>query len=91
MNAQTKMSEKGQVVIPKDVRDRLHISPGDRLDVIERPDGIFLRKPAPKSGRSTAEIVAEMRTLYQHDGPAATIDDMNAAIDTLFAEGRHDR
>jgi AbrB family looped-hinge helix DNA binding protein len=38
MNLQTTVSSKDQVVIPKDVRDRLKITAGERLEVVERPE-----------------------------------------------------
>jgi AbrB family looped-hinge helix DNA binding protein len=33
---------KGQVVIPADAREEMHIQPGDRLYVVGSPDGGFL-------------------------------------------------
>lgn len=38
------MGPKGQVVIPKRIRDRLHLQPGDRLQVREAEDGVHIRK-----------------------------------------------
>jgi len=87
MNALTKMSGKGQVVIPKDVRDRLQFAAGDRLEVVERPDGVFLRKQATgKSGRSFEEITARIRAQIKYDGPPVSIEDMNHAIDEGWSE-----
>jgi AbrB family looped-hinge helix DNA binding protein len=39
-----KMGPKGQVVIPKQIRDRLDLKPGDRLLVREAQDGVHIRK-----------------------------------------------
>ncbi len=81
MNAFTKLSAKGQVVIPKDVRNRLNFDPGDQLEVVERPDGVLLRKPASgKSGRSFEEITAHLRSIIRYDGPPVSIEDMNRSI-----------
>lgn len=67
------MSAKGQVVIPKDVRDALGLKPGQELDVVRSGDGVFLRKPTAKSGRSTEEIIKAIRALVQYDGPPVPI------------------
>lgn len=88
MNAHTKMSERGQVVIPKEVRDRLRIAVGDRLEVVERPDGVLLRKPSDgKSGRSFEEITVRLREIASaYNGPPVSIEEMNETI----AEGWRD-
>jgi AbrB family looped-hinge helix DNA binding protein len=91
MNAQTTLSEKGQVVIPKDVRDALGLVPGQRLDVIRSGNGVFLRPVLEKSGRSTDEILARLREIRPpYHGPPATIEDMNAAVDAMFAAKSRD-
>jgi len=61
MNAQTKVSAKGQVVIPKDVRDRLHWAPGTPLDVIEKAGSVTLKareRHNPFARTTTAELDA---------------------------------
>lgn len=37
------VSTKGQVVLPADLRRRLGLNPGARLEVTEEPDGLRLR------------------------------------------------
>lgn len=93
MNAITKMSGKGQVVIPKDVRDRFHFAPGDKLDVIERPDGVLLRRPATKGGETFDEITARIRSIVKYTGPPVSIEDMHQSIADMWATGgpRYDK
>jgi AbrB family looped-hinge helix DNA binding protein len=87
MNAQTKMSEKGQVVIPKDVRSRLGLLPGDRLEVVERPDGVLLRKAHRKSEESYEAITTRLRARIRYDGPPVSVGEMNEAIEGMSAAG----
>jgi AbrB family looped-hinge helix DNA binding protein len=86
MRATTKLSAKGQVVIPADVRRALGLSAGQTLRVTRTGGGVLLTPILRKSGRTTAELVAELRKIYQHEGPAATIEEMNQSIDRMFAE-----
>jgi AbrB family looped-hinge helix DNA binding protein len=86
MSAQTVLSEKGQVVIPKDVRDLLGLVPGQRLDVIRSGNGVFLRPVLEKSGRSIEEILARLREIRApYPSPVATVEEMDGAVDAMFA------
>ncbi len=38
------VTSKGQVTIPKDVRDRMGIRPGDQIDFVESEQGYIMRK-----------------------------------------------
>jgi len=80
MNAKTTLSAKGQVVIPKDVRDQLGLSPGQVLDVVPMGGGVLLKPQHRKSGRSFEEIMAAIRARIDYDGPPITIEEMNQTI-----------
>ncbi len=84
MNAQTRLSAKGQVVIPKDVRQRLHWEHGQPLDVIETADGVFLKRQ--KSGKSLTpdEALARIRARFKYDGPPVSIEEMNETINEMY-------
>ncbi|WP_431848532.1 AbrB/MazE/SpoVT family DNA-binding domain-containing protein [Allosphingosinicella sp.] len=75
---QTKISAKGQVVIPKAVRDRLSWSEGDRLDVIETAEGVLLRPPPIDGERITIEEFR--RRVPAHPDPAVSLAQMEEAI-----------
>ena len=36
---QTTITSKGQVTVPKPIRDKLHLKPGDKIDFMLDPDG----------------------------------------------------
>lgn len=80
MTAQTKLSAKGQVVIPKDVRDRLGLVEGVVFDVIERGDEVVLKRKASSGrGLTAAEALREIRKSYRYDGPPVSLDEMREA------------
>jgi AbrB family looped-hinge helix DNA binding protein len=89
MNAKTTLSAKGQVVIPKDVRDQLGLSPGQVLDVVPMGGGVLLKPQHRKSGRSFDEIMVSIKARYQHQGPPVAIPDMDEAI-TQMVQDRQD-
>jgi AbrB family looped-hinge helix DNA binding protein len=55
---QTKVSTKGQIVLPGPLRRRLGIRAGDSLDVVIEKDRIVLTAPK-KRARSTARIIKD--------------------------------
>jgi AbrB family looped-hinge helix DNA binding protein len=74
MTAHTRLSAKGQVVIPKDVRDRLGLVEGTVLDVIESADGVFLRKPPQRRKLTVEEALAQFREIFKWEGPPLPIE-----------------
>jgi AbrB family looped-hinge helix DNA binding protein len=88
MNAVTKLSSKGQVVLPKNVRDALGWPEGQTLTVRRAGGGVLLIPPEPK--RETISWEEFRRRVPKHDGPAISIEEMNMAVNQMFAE-RHKR
>jgi AbrB family looped-hinge helix DNA binding protein len=72
----TKMSSKGQVVIPKTIRARYKWNPGQKLQVFDMGDGIAL-KPAQPFTPTTLNMVAG-RLAYT--GSPVSLEEMEAAI-----------
>ncbi len=85
MTQHTKVSAKGQVVIPKDVRDRLKWSPGTELEVVDGPAGVMLRaKPAVTKKRPFKETLARLHAIADYQGPIGSDEDWKEAIDAMF-------
>lgn len=78
----TKLSSKGQVIIPKDVREGKGWKAGDELIVEDRPDGVLLKRKKPFKATTLDEVSGCLKPYYS--GPARTIEEMNAAVDEMF-------
>jgi AbrB family looped-hinge helix DNA binding protein len=82
MGVEIRISSKGQVVIPKDVRDRRGWPQGSRLEMIETSDGVLLRTPQEDRPRITIEeATAKLRKLYRHKGPPIPIEKLSWPVD----------
>jgi antitoxin PrlF len=68
-----KLTSKGQLTIPKDVRDALGVGPGDRVDFVRMADGNFAVMPATKSIKRLKGIIPKPRT-------PVSLEDMDEAI-----------
>lgn len=74
--SKTKLSSKGQVVLPKEIRDRHGWKPGLEMEVVDLGHSIALR-PVEEVPETTIE---EVFGCLEYDGPPATIEDMDEAI-----------
>jgi AbrB family looped-hinge helix DNA binding protein len=78
----TRVSSKGQVVLPKSVRAALEWNPGQELTIERREDGILLR-PRQHEAKLTA---AEVAGILKYDGPPVSLEDMERAIEEELQE-----
>ena len=72
----TVVSTKGQVILPKAIRDQRRWPAGTRLTVENTAEGVLL-KPSPIFPASSIDAVFGS---LRHEGPALSVDDMNEAI-----------
>jgi AbrB family looped-hinge helix DNA binding protein len=66
------MSSKGQLILPKEIRERLRLGPGSEVEIQEVPGGILLkvtRSPEPTS-------VEDLLGCTGYRGPRKTLKDM---------------
>jgi AbrB family looped-hinge helix DNA binding protein len=76
MNAETKVSAKGQVVIPKAVRDELAWPEGTRLRV-ETVGGAVTLRPI-RSRRGTLTVADFVARRPKYEGPPLSLEEMDA-------------
>lgn len=80
----TKLSSKGQVIIPKAIRSRYKWHAGQELSVIDTGEGILLL-PAHAFPKTELEQVAGM---LKYTGTPVSLDEMEAAIQKGAMERR---
>lgn len=77
----TKMSSKGQVVIPEEIRERLGLKPGSQFVVLGDKDTVILKSIAPPSMEEFDELIAEARRQARQAGmKQSAISDALAAV-----------
>jgi AbrB family looped-hinge helix DNA binding protein len=59
--ATTKMSSRGQVVIPEDIRKNLKLKPGDQFIVIGEKDVVILKSISRPSLEEFDSLIADAR------------------------------
>lgn len=67
------ITSKGQLTVPKAVRDALGIGPGDRVDFVRMADGNFAVLPATRSVKTLKGIIPKLKK-------PVSLEDMDAAI-----------
>lgn len=82
----TTVSTKGQVILPKSVREALHWPPGTKLVVEHAGNSVTLR-PAQKANATRLEDVAGC---LKYSGPPISIEDMDRGVAEYFKR-RHAR
>ena len=87
MNSVTKMSVEGAVVIPLEVRERLHLEAGAEFEVSEKAGQVVFkpRLPAGKKPKRrffpTINREEFLARLPKYEGPPVTQEDIEKAID----------
>ena len=77
----TRLSSKGQIVIPEAIRRRLGLDPGSEFVVLGDGDTIVLQRVRPPSVRDFDTIVARARQAARRAGMRRS--DVAAAIDAV--------
>lgn len=76
----TSLSSKGQVIIPKALRDARHWQAGTRLEVIDTLEGLLLKPVMTGQKTDLPQGLAAIRSRIAYQGPAVSVEDMHAAV-----------
>ncbi len=74
----TKMSSKGQIVIPEDIRKRLGLKPGAQFVVVGQNDVVILKTITQPSMNEFDQLISEARKQAKKAGMKKT--DITVAI-----------
>ncbi len=74
--AEATLTTKGQVTIPKRVRDHLKLETGARLDFVIEDDGTVVLRPVTRHVRELAGL------LHRPGHQAVSVDEMDESIRT---------
>lgn len=73
------ITSKGQITIPKPVRQRLGVNPGDRVEFIEMESGVFQLVAA-------SHDITALKGVVPKPKKAVSIEEMNEAIAEMGKE-----
>ena len=63
---------KGQITIPKTMREKLHLAPGDKVKFFLHPDGSLAILPKLPA--------SSLRGVLRYSGPRVSLEEMEAGI-----------
>ena len=84
--SEAKMTSKGQLTVPKDVRQKLGLKPGDRIRFLIEADGRVRLMPAKRD-------ISELVGILPKPKRTLRLEEMDEAIEQAVVEefARHDR
>ncbi|MGH7504946.1 MAG: AbrB/MazE/SpoVT family DNA-binding domain-containing protein [Longimicrobiales bacterium] len=68
------VTSKGQITIPKQIRDALGLAVGDKVDFVVESDGRVVLRPATRSILDLAGL------LHREGGRVVSVEQMNEAV-----------
>lgn len=71
------LSSKGQVVIPKEIRDELHWLAGTQITLISSASGVTLKAVPNKTGRKLEDLIG----MLKYEGPPLSIEELCKPVD----------
>jgi AbrB family looped-hinge helix DNA binding protein len=80
----TRLSSKGQIILPKAVRDTHHWAPGTDFSVEDIGDGVLLRPIKHSQPTKLADLIGSLPV----EGAARSIQEMESTIDAELRDRR---
>ncbi len=80
----TKLTSKGQVVIPEDIRERLGLNPGTQFIVMEQDDAIIFKIISPPAKSELTKLLKNARKQARQAGLKSS--DIDKAVKKVRAK-----
>jgi len=71
------LSSKGQVVIPKAIRDELHWHAGTQITLVTTASGVTLKAVPKKTGRKFEDLIG----MLKHEGQPLSTEELCKPVD----------
>ncbi|PIQ37334.1 MAG: AbrB family transcriptional regulator [Lysobacterales bacterium CG17_big_fil_post_rev_8_21_14_2_50_64_11] len=71
------LSSKGQVVIPKEIRDELHWIAGTQIALVSSASGVTLKAVPNKTGHKLVDLIG----MFKHEGLPLSIEELCKPVD----------
>ena len=84
MASRVRASTKGQIVLPKQTRDRLNIAAGTELDVIDTAGGVELRPVKAVPPLDIDAAIDRLQTIVDYGGPRRDEADWQRGIQSAI-------
>ena len=78
----TTVSTKGQVILPKAIRDQRRWPAGTSLVVRDTPDGVLLTRETPFAPTRIEDVYG----MLKYDGPPVSVEDMDKGVSEHFRQ-----
>jgi antitoxin PrlF len=75
------LTSKGQVTLPKPIRDQLKLKTGDKIDFVTDADGTVRIRPANRDVRQLSGFLAHL-----YKGPPVSVEEMDEGIARAMRE-----
>ena len=72
-----RLSSKGQLVIPRNIREALNWSPGDELTVTQAGQGVMIQPKQKRTGKRFVDLIGTV----SYDGPPLSDEELQAPVD----------
>lgn len=77
--AESTLTSKGQITLPKQIREHLHVAPGDRIDFVVKDNGLVVVRPTRSRLKQLRGMLRDRRR------KPVSVDQMDAAVEREHA------